>query len=116
MEHQDLKVIVLRKEGKELKKIQQKRGDSESVSKNTTPQLKKDLDDNLESFNVNTVSFSLKTQIQKARVASNFSQKELAQKINVTQKIIQSYENGTAIPDPQILQKLRRILKVKFTK
>lgn len=116
MEHQDLKVIVLRKEGKELEKIKKQRGETAAIPKNNFNSVKKDLDDNLESFNINTVSFSLKTQIQKARVANNLSQKELAQKINVTPKIIQSYENGTAIPDPQILQKLRRILKVKLTK
>jgi hypothetical protein len=42
------------------------------------------------------------------------SQKELAQKINEKPSIIQAYESGTAIPNPQILGKLERALKVKL--
>ena len=112
MEHQDFKVAYLRKSGKELDKSM--KGKGTSVPKNKYPQQKKILDDNLESFNTDKVSFALKMQIQKARMAANLSQKDLAQKINVTQKTIQSYENGTAIPDHQVLQKLRIVLKVKL--
>lgn len=112
--HQDLKVVFLRKSGKELNKIKQKKGETISVAKNQYPQKKKILDENLDSFTTEKVSFALKMQIQKARTAAKLSQKDLAQEINVTPKIIQSYENGTAIPDHQILQKLRRILKVKL--
>ena len=112
--HQDLKVVFLRKSGKELNKIKQKKGETISVAKNQYPQKKKILDENLDSFTTEKVSFALKMQIQKARAAAKLSQKDLAQKINVTPKTIQSYENGTAIPDHQILQKLRRILKVKL--
>jgi putative transcription factor len=110
--HQDLKVVFLRKSGKELQK--NKRGKTISVLKNTSTKLKKSLDENLDSFTTETVSYALKMQIQKARVSAKLSQKEIAQKINVTEKIIQSYENGTAIPNHQVLQKLRRILKVKL--
>ena len=78
--------------------------------------VEKVLDENLDTFTVEKVSHSLKTQIQKARVANKLSQKELAQKINVTQRIIQSYENGTAIPNAQVLQKLRQVLKTKLKK
>ena len=112
--HQDLKVVFLRKSGKELNKIKQKKGETISVAKNQYPQKKKILDENLDSFTTEKVSFALKMQIQKARTAAKLSQKDLAQKINITPKTIQSYENGTAIPDHQILQKLRRILKVKL--
>ena len=112
--HQDLKVVFLRKSGKELNNIKQKKGETISVAKNQYHQKKKILDENLDSFTTEKVSFALNMQIQKARTAAKLSQKDLAQKINVTPKTIQSYENGTAIPDHQILQKLRRILKVKL--
>jgi hypothetical protein len=39
--HQDLKVVFLRKSGKELNKIKQKKGETISVVKNQYPQKKK---------------------------------------------------------------------------
>jgi len=113
--HQDLKVVILRKSGKEQQKFQRKRGETTTITKQNTTQFKKALDENLDTFKVDKVSHSLKIQIQKARTVNKLSQKELAQKLNVTPSVIQSYENGNAIPDSKILQKLRRILKVKLT-
>ena len=52
--------------------------------------------------------------IQRARVAKKYTQKELANLINVSADIISSYESGKAIPDHKIMQKLRRILGVKL--
>ena len=52
--------------------------------------------------------------IQRARVAKKYTQKELANLINVSSDIISSYELGKAIPDPKIMQKLRRVLGVKL--
>ena len=52
--------------------------------------------------------------IQRARVAKKYTQKELANLINVSSDIISSYESGKAIPDHKIMQKLRRILGVKL--
>jgi putative transcription factor len=42
------------------------------------------------------------------------SQKDTAQKINEKPSVIQDYESGNAIPRPQILAKLERILGVKL--
>ena len=42
------------------------------------------------------------------------SQADLAKQINEKPNIIQAYENGKATPNPQILQKLRKILGVKL--
>jgi ribosome-binding protein aMBF1 (putative translation factor) len=114
--YSDFKVVILRKSGKESGNIKRKRGETTTVAKNQHSQKKKILDQNLDSFTTETVSYTLKMQIQKARVAAKLSQKNLAQKINVTQKTIQTYENGTAVPDNKVLQKLRRILKVKLEK
>lgn len=43
-----------------------------------------------------------------------FTQKDLAQKINEKPSVIQDYESGKAIPNPQILSKMERILGVKL--
>ncbi len=42
------------------------------------------------------------------------TQKDLSTKVNSTQAIIQSYENGTGTPDQVLLQKIERILGVKL--
>ncbi|KAF5358492.1 hypothetical protein D9756_001734 [Leucocoprinus leucothites] len=52
--------------------------------------------------------------IQSARQELQLSQKDLAQKINEKPSVLQDYESGKAIPNPQILGKLERILKVKL--
>jgi putative transcription factor len=52
--------------------------------------------------------------IQDARLALKFSQKDLAEKINEKTSVIQDYESGKAIPNPQILGKLERHLGVKL--
>jgi putative transcription factor len=42
------------------------------------------------------------------------SQKDVAAKINEKQSVLQDYESGKAIPNPQILGKLERALGVKL--
>lgn len=49
-----------------------------------------------------------------ARLELKLSQKDVAQKINEKPSIIQDYEGGKAIPNPQILGKLERLLGVKL--
>lgn len=44
----------------------------------------------------------------------SFTQKDLAQKVNEKPSVIQDYESSKAIPNPQILGKLERILGVKL--
>lgn len=63
---------------------------------------------------VQHTSLELRKQIQAARTARKLSQAQLAQQINEKPNIIQAYESGKAVPSPQILQKLRRILGVKL--
>jgi len=114
MHHQDLKTIVLRKNPVDLQKSYKRDGLTTSVAKNTATQTKKILDDNLDTFKVPKVSHALCRQIQNARMSLGLKQKDLASKINVTPAVIQTYENGKAVPDNKVMQKLRRILKVKL--
>lgn len=61
------------------------------------------------------VSLSMAKMIQQGRIAKGFkTQKDLAIVIGVNASIINAYESGRAIPDPAILQKLRRVLGVKL--
>ena len=52
--------------------------------------------------------------MQTARMEKQLSQKDLAQKVNEKPSVIQDYESGRAIPNPQILGKLERALGVKL--
>lgn len=52
--------------------------------------------------------------MQTARQDLKLTQKDVAQKINEKQSILQDYESGKAIPNPQILGKLERALGVKL--
>lgn len=52
--------------------------------------------------------------IGQTRQAKGMTQKDLAVKINEKPSVIQDYESGKAIPNPQILGKMERILGVKL--
>jgi putative transcription factor len=62
------------------------------------------------------VSSELKKQIQQARLAKGLTQAQVAQAINEKPQVINEYESGKAIPNPQILSKLSRVLGVKLKK
>ncbi|KAG9318166.1 multi protein bridging factor 1-domain-containing protein [Chiua virens] len=48
------------------------------------------------------------------RLEKQLTQKDLAQKTNEKPSVIQDYESGKAIPNPQILSKMERVLGVKL--
>ena len=61
------------------------------------------------------VPLSMAKMIQQGRIAKGFkTQKDLAIAIGVNASIVGSYESGRAIPDPGVLQKLRRVQGVKL--
>ncbi len=71
------------------------------------------IEDDTDNFgSPKTVSDNLSRALMDARNAKKMTQKQLAQDMSVHVSIIQSYENGTAIPDPGILNKLDRALGI----
>jgi len=60
------------------------------------------------------VAPSVGRAIQTARMELKLSQKDVAQKVNEKPSVIQDYESGKAIPNPQVLSKLERVLGVKL--
>lgn len=52
--------------------------------------------------------------MQDARKTLEMTQKDLAAKVNEKPTVIQDYEQGKAIPAPQVLSKLEKALKVKL--
>ena len=66
------------------------------------------LENETEVFEHEKVSSELKKQIQSARIAKKLTQAQLAQLINEKPQIINDYENGKAIPNPQASSPLRQ--------
>lgn len=102
MDHQDWNVKVLKKSKPKPKQTNfvKPRGD---VTDEDQKPFKK-------------ISQDFKIALQKARQEKKWSQKELAQKINVTQAIVQGYENGKEIPKGDVIHKLNSVLGVKLPK
>lgn len=74
------------------------------------------LDRETEELSHERVSSELKKQISTARLAKKMTQAQLAQAINEKPAVINDYENGKAIPNPQVLGKLSRVLGVTLKK
>lgn len=70
------------------------------------------LKDNPESFANKGFESKYVQAVIKARLERKWSQKELAQKINVEFAIIQKLEQGKAIYDAQLKNKLNRVLNL----
>lgn len=70
------------------------------------------LEESTEDFKHATVDRSLAQAISQARQAKKLTQKQLATAINEKPQVIQQYEQGSAIPNPQVLSKLDRALGV----
>jgi len=64
-----------------------------------------------EDFTIKTVPKSAATEIRELRTKKGWTQKQLAQAINERPDVVKSWENGTAIPNGQLLVKMRRALK-----
>lgn len=92
---------------------EKKHGAAENKSAHTSSGLGlKKLEDSTEEFKHDTVNQNLSKAISTARLAKKLTQKELATLINEKPQIIQEYESGKAIPNPQILNKLDRALGI----
>ena len=111
-------MVVLRKQlnSKADKAKEMRGGNYETKPKTNNEALAKNykLDNETEELKHTKIDFNLSKTIQQARCAKNITQKQLAQAINKPVAIITQYENGSALPDNQILGKLERCLGVKL--
>jgi putative transcription factor len=70
------------------------------------------LEEATDVFEHKTINRNLAQAIQQARLAKKMTQAQLATAINERQQIIQQYESGQALPNPQVLNKLDRVLGI----
>jgi putative transcription factor len=73
------------------------------------------LDRETEETHHERVPSELKKRIMQARLDKKMTQAQLAQAINEKPQVIQEYESGKAIPNPQVLSKMSRILGVQLS-
>lgn len=103
------------KEIKKQEKVNALRGGKTTIQKkdnNSTIKHKNyKLDSSDEAAKHKLISKENSQKIVKFRALKKMTQKQLAQKVNLNQTIIQSYENGKAIEDKQLLNKILRALK-----
>lgn len=118
MEHQDWKTLVIRGKPLDQTKNAMRAGQYETVEKSKkNPDLHKaKIEHETENFELPRVSHALSQTIQQARTSHHWTRKELANKLNVKESVIADYENGKAIPEGHLLQKLSKILGVTLRK
>lgn len=121
---QDFNTVIIRKkkptssQTRDSKNVNNafRSGNVETLSKNkhSGPANSTKLDNSDEAFAHKKVSSDLKKAIQQARIAKKMTQSDLAKAICELPKVVQSYENGKAIPDNKVLGKIERALGVKL--
>ena len=87
-------------------------GGTNAVGGNDAGKSLAKLENDSEHFAVQKVNANLSKAIQQARIAKSMTQKALATAINEKPQVIQQYESGQAIPNPQVLNKLDRALGI----
>jgi len=92
--------------------------DKKGVTSDTTPQkkqmsketkLEKQIEEGTMSHKKTPAQFG--KDIQRFRQGKKWTQKELAQKINQSAKIITDIENGTLKHNPKVISQLKRLMK-----
>ena len=129
--HQDWTPVVLHKKPLRAQDLQsphvlnqalRQGGQVDTVNKDHSKRAKSVLpvpinkleDNEREDFHHKTLPSETKVAIAKARAAKKWSQDDLARQINEPVRTIKDYENGKAIPHPQVLNKMSRALGVKL--
>ena len=110
MEHQDWKPVVFKKKIVKREAVTK----SSRVSDEQHRQRKIDMED--ENFRIEKVGLSVRSAIMKARNANGMKQKDLANRLAVKPDVVISYENGKAVPNQKILQRMERILGMRLTR
>jgi len=82
----------------------------------TGPTNAKKLDEDTGSYKHASVGHDFKVALMQARAAKKLTQDQLGQQCNLPKATIQSYENGKAIPEGQVISKLNRVLGVTLPK
>ncbi|XP_065067975.1 endothelial differentiation-related factor 1 homolog isoform X2 [Rhopilema esculentum] len=96
-------------QGSALKRVSAASNKQHTASRDTAK-----LDRETEELHHSTITLDVGKIIQKARVEKEWTQKDLATRINEKPQVVNDYEAGRAIPNNQIMSKLERSLGVRL--
>lgn len=105
--HQDWNDVVVRKRRPHPVKYRGPSDQSRHLNK---------IDGETENFHHPRVKKSLSQKIQDYRRDHQLTQVQLAQKLNLKVEVVNSYEKGSAISDPQIISRFHRLLNQRERK
>merc|ERR1712154_594380 len=75
---------------------------------------KHSVEEEQEDFRTVKIGKNFSVALQQARLKKGWKQQQLAQQLNVRQTVINQYESGKIVPNPQLIAKMNRILGVKL--
>ena len=108
LDHQDWKPVVIKTNQKTEETKKSSKGLSEGQQKDI--KLMKQVEEG--DLQHKKVSPEIRKQIQQKRGTLKWTQKQLAQKVNLQVSIINEIETGKAKYNPQHITKIRRVLQI----
>ena len=119
MEHQDWTTVTLKKKNNKPKTNTNE--SSIPVSQHINKQNKSNVNSAIierkmdeGTFELPKVTHNLQQQLQKARQEKSMTQKELANKCNLTESTVKSYESGKAVPNQSDIDKMSKALGIRL--
>eukprot|EP00922_Rhytidocystis_sp_ex-Travisia-forbesii_P019976 GHVS01029472.1.p1 GENE.GHVS01029472.1~~GHVS01029472.1.p1 ORF type:complete len:216 (+),score=42.01 GHVS01029472.1:42-689(+) len=102
-------VNVARRKGESIDTEKKFLGGQNKAAKNICPNAAK-VDEDTGDYHVDRVTHDFAKALQQARLDKKMTQAQLAQAVNEKTSVINDYEAGRAIPNGQLVGKLKRIL------
>ena len=109
LEHQDWKQVIIKQKNSKTESVKVP-STKLSVKQQSDIKLLKQADN--DELKHKKVPPEIRKQIQQKRGALKWTQKQLAQKVNLQVSIINDIETGKATYNPQHITKIKRILKL----
>eukprot|EP00771_Trimastix_marina_P000560 gnl/Trimastix_PCT/1579.p2 GENE.gnl/Trimastix_PCT/1579~~gnl/Trimastix_PCT/1579.p2 ORF type:complete len:149 (-),score=29.68 gnl/Trimastix_PCT/1579:34-456(-) len=103
-----------RQQGAEVDTVRRYGGGTNRRANPSINMRKLDSNDDDEEVALPSMDRNVALEIQRARLAKKWTQADLARRINEKQSVVNDYESGRCIPNPQILSKMRRQLGVRL--
>jgi putative transcription factor len=116
MHHQDWETVVLQKKQSKTLTSNNMRDRTFEVrtKKSESAQKMHKIDCETENFTIKKISKKISQEIQKGRLAKKLTQKQLANAINVTPKVINEMESGKSQLNETVKCKIARYLNIKI--
>ena len=114
MDHQDWKQVILRNPNAPLKKEAEKKNIvKKPIQNNLSGGVSFKKLDGDEVQKLDKVSKTDVQKIQQARLAQKMSQKDLANRLNVKQTVINELESGKMKKNNQFVSKVKKVLRIQ---